>query len=275
MTKENTIRPGSRRNGRGRLKSHMSQTASKGSPPLETTEERKTSLKKVKTSKAQQLQYFQLQVNRPFGLWAMSLEEARIRVAQIYSVPPETVVLVGEHSPQHIVTVDLLIMHPASKSVLLIQRGKPPYLGLWALPGGHVEVGKHETLDEAAQRELLEETGLECVADWHLHQLAAFGDPGRDPRGNYVSILYVAVATTTDLPVVRASDDAASACWFALSDLPDLAFDHGKMIEQALASLGTRAQPKAFCQFNTSEELDAWCAQRGLRLVPDEEREER
>jgi 8-oxo-dGTP diphosphatase len=231
-------------------------------------------LNQDQTSETQHLPYFALQVSQPYGTWAESAEQARLLAAATYSVPLEAVSLTGEHRPQHIVTVDLLIIHPTSKSVLLIQRGKPPYLGLWALPGGHVEVARCETLSEAARRELWEETGLECSTSWHLHQIAAFGDPGRDPRGNYISVLYVAVADTADLPIVSAGDDAESAAWFALAALPDLAFDHAQMIATAVASLSAEVAPP-FCHTNSWEELDAWCARRGLRVVPDEEGEER
>lgn len=134
--------------------------------------------------------------------------------------------------PQHFVTVDLLIVHPASQSVLLIQRQKPPFKDCWALPGGHVEVSRQETLEQAARRELHEETGLECSASWTLRQLGAFGDPGRDPRGPYVSVLYGALADTLEQPSVLAGDDAGSVAWFPLHALPPLAFDHGRMLHQ-------------------------------------------
>jgi 8-oxo-dGTP diphosphatase len=146
--------------------------------------------------------------------------------------------------PQHFVTVDLLIMHQASQCVLLIQRCRPPFAGSWALPGGHVEVDRQETLEQAARRELHEETGLECEENWILQQMGAFGDPGRDPRGAYVAILYAALVTTPEQPVARAGDDAGAVAWFPLHALPELAFDHAHMIQHASQRLAT---PRWLC----------------------------
>lgn len=134
-------------------------------------------------------------------------------------------------TPQHFVTVDLLIVHPESQSVLLIQRRKAPFEGCWALPGGHVEVSLQETLEQAARRELREETSLD--GDLHFQQVGVFGDPGRDPRGPYISILYSALVLPDEQPVVKAGDDAGAVVWFPLADLPPLAFDHGQMIQSA------------------------------------------
>ncbi|HRT31038.1 MAG TPA: NUDIX hydrolase, partial [Anaerolineae bacterium] len=89
--------------------------------------------------------------------------------------------------PRPMLTVDIALARPGPRGpeVLLIQRGHPPFKGAWALPGGFVEEG--ETLEQAARRELQEETGL---TDLPLQQLAAFGDPGRDPRGWTVSVVF-------------------------------------------------------------------------------------
>jgi 8-oxo-dGTP diphosphatase len=84
-----------------------------------------------------------------------------------------------EH-PRHAVTVDAIVVSREPKPrVLLIRRKYPPFAGMWAIPGGHVEMG--ETLEQAARRELFEETGVEVS---RLDQLYTFGDPGRDPRPN-------------------------------------------------------------------------------------------
>ena len=138
-----------------------------------------------------------------------------------------------DRQPQHFVTVDLLIVHPATQSVLLIQRKKPPFKDLWALPGGHVEVSRHETLEQAARRELREETGLECSESWALRQLGTFGDPGRDPRGPYAAVLYGTLAETSEQPIMLAGDDAKAVAWFPLQALPALAFDHARMVPYA------------------------------------------
>ena len=108
--------------------------------------------------------------------------------------------------------------------VLLIQRGWDPFKGCWALPGGHVDAG--ETSREAATRELAEEAGIDVDAD-ALRQLGVYDAPGRDPRGRYVTVAYVAVV---DRLVPAAGDDAVAARWWPLNDLPDLAFDHADIL---------------------------------------------
>ena len=115
--------------------------------------------------------------------------------------------------------------------VLLIRRGIEPFLGRWALPGGFVHL--EETLDEAARRELSEEAGIEKV---FLEQLYTFGDPGRDPRERVVSVAYYALVKLSDHKV-RAATDAKEAAWFAVDDLPKLAFDHEAIVEKAIARL--------------------------------------
>ena len=118
--------------------------------------------------------------------------------------------------------------------VLLIRRGKDPYGGCWALPGGFVDID--EDLDDAARRELEEETGLSGI---EVRQLGAYGAPDRDPRGRTVSIAYAAVLPTPVEPT--AGDDAAAAVWRSVADvLADgecLAFDHDRVLQDALASL--------------------------------------
>ena len=114
--------------------------------------------------------------------------------------------------------------------VLLIRRGRPPFAGAWALPGGFVDM--EETLDAAAARELREETGLEGVA---LEQLHTFGDLGRDPRGRTVSVVHIGIAGEGVAGAVRGGDDASEADWHPIDSLPPLAFDHDKIL--ALAKL--------------------------------------
>ncbi len=112
-------------------------------------------------------------------------------------------------------------------AVLLIRRGKPPFEGRWALPGGFVRLD--ETLEEAAERELAEETGLKGV---YLEQLCTFGEVDRDPRERVVTVAYFALVKPGD-PVTRASTDAAEARWFPVDRLPRLAFDHGGILAAA------------------------------------------
>jgi 8-oxo-dGTP diphosphatase len=119
--------------------------------------------------------------------------------------------------------------------VLLIQRGKPPFQGDWALPGGFVNVG--ESPRHAASRELEEETG---IRDVHLEQLRTFGDPGRDPRGHTVTVAYLAVVAASASPQGEAGSDAAQARWWPIGDLPPLAFDHADILTYALQALHSR-----------------------------------
>lgn len=129
--------------------------------------------------------------------------------------------------PRPAVTADVAIVTlEATPRVLLIQRKDAPFAGSWALPGGFVE--ENEPLDDAARRELKEETGVEGV---ELTQLGAFGDPGRDPRGWTVTIAYLARVRPGDVEPI-AADDAVDAAWFSLVELPPMAFDHADILEQ-------------------------------------------
>lgn len=120
-------------------------------------------------------------------------------------------------------TVDGVIIH--NGRLLLIRRGTPPFRDDWALPGGFVEYG--ETVETAVQREVREETGLETS----IRQLVGvYSDPDRDPRGHTVSVAFL-LAVGSGSP--QSGDDAAEARWFSLDELPELAFDHAKIVRDA------------------------------------------
>jgi 8-oxo-dGTP diphosphatase len=138
--------------------------------------------------------------------------------------------------PRPSLTVDLVVItrEPAAR-VLLIRRKGEPFAGAWALPGGFVN--ENEPLADAARREMQEETG---VAGLDLEQLAAFGDPGRDPRGWTVTVAFLARVDANSLQP-QAADDAAEVGWHPLDQLPRLAFDHAKILERARARLRDRA----------------------------------
>lgn len=123
--------------------------------------------------------------------------------------------------------------HGRAREVLLIRRVREPFAGAWALPGGFVE--PFERPEDAARRELAEEAGLRLHAPFAL--VGVYGEPGRDPRGWTVSAAY-AVFLEHDAPQLSAGDDAAEARWFALDDLPPLAFDHDRIVADALVVLG-------------------------------------
>lgn len=130
--------------------------------------------------------------------------------------------------PRPALTVDLLLTTgEARPRVLLIRRKHEPFADRWALPGGFVDEG--ETLAAAAHRELQEETGL-AIGD--LEQFRAYGDPGRDPRGWTVSIVFRAQVDPAQLRP-QAADDAADVGWFPLDEPPLLAFDHGRILADA------------------------------------------
>jgi 8-oxo-dGTP diphosphatase len=134
--------------------------------------------------------------------------------------------------PRPALTVDIVLFHRSGvdTEVLLIKRGREPFKGRWALPGGFVD--EDESLEAAAARELREETGLRGIK---LEQLAAFGDPGRDPRGHTVSVVFY--GTVSNRGVVIADDDAAEAEWHSASHPPKLAFDHRRILRSAMERL--------------------------------------
>jgi len=133
------------------------------------------------------------------------------------------------HYPRPAVTVDAILISP-NKSVLLIERGREPYQGTWALPGGFIEMD--EELDVACQRELMEETGLRVDS---LKQFKAYGGVNRDPRHRTISVLFYAF--TDDEMIANAGDDAANARWFPINELPELAFDHGLILNEFIAEV--------------------------------------
>lgn len=135
--------------------------------------------------------------------------------------------------PRPMVTTDIVVFKKDAKGVkiLLIERGNPPFEGQWALPGGFVD--ENEALKTAALRELKEETQLEGI---ELSQLHTFGNPGRDPRGHCISIVYMGWLTD-EKQQVAAGDDAKEVRWFPINDLPQLAFDHKEIIALAITKL--------------------------------------
>ena len=128
-------------------------------------------------------------------------------------------------------------------SVLLIKRKYDPFKDNWAIPGGFVL--ENESLEEAVQRELLEETGIEVN---YLEQLYTFGDPDRDPRQRIISVAYFGLVKSALFQKLKASTDAAEAKWFSIKKLPDLAFDHKKILGIAIERLRAkvRYQPIGF-----------------------------
>jgi 8-oxo-dGTP diphosphatase len=136
--------------------------------------------------------------------------------------------------PAFAVTVDVVIltMSEGALHVLLVRRGEDPFQGMWAIPGGFKR--PTETLDEAARRELSEETGVDVPS--LLAQFGAYGDPERDPRMNVVTVGYLAVLR--DVGAIVAGTDAADAALVPVSDVLNgklaLAFDHLRLVRDAI-----------------------------------------
>lgn len=134
--------------------------------------------------------------------------------------------------PAYYVTTDVVVFtfRDARLHVLLIERGMEPYRGKWALPGGFLRPG--EELEACARRELTEETALE---QFLLEQVTTVGSIDRDPRGRVITVAYLALVRWGS--AVKGGSDARDARWFALDQLPKLAFDHGDLIKAARARL--------------------------------------
>src|SRR5918994_7046895 len=136
--------------------------------------------------------------------------------------------------PAFAVTVDVVVltMSEGVLQLLLVRRGEAPFKGMWAIPGGFKR--PTETLDQAAKRELDEETGVDTAN--LLTQFGAYGDPGRDPRMNVVTVAYLAVVR--DVGAVLSGTDAAAAALIPVSDVLneklELAFDHLRIVHDAV-----------------------------------------
>lgn len=149
------------------------------------------------------------------------------------------------HDQPPAVTVDVVIFtiqedeadREHQLHVLLINRHFNPFEGQWAIPGGFVRAD--ETLEQAARRELEEETGLHDV---YLEQLYTFGDPQRDPRGRVISVAYFALVRA-DQQTLRGSEEAAEVGWFSVKALPQpLAFDHAHIVRFAIDRLRAKLE---------------------------------
>ena len=135
--------------------------------------------------------------------------------------------------PHPAVTVDCVIFGFDGKSlrILLIERGLEPFKGSWALPGGFVRID--ETVEEAAIRELFEETNVKGV---YMSQLSVFSQVDRDPRERVITVAFYALVKPSDHDVIR-GDDATNAQWFGLDDYPSLVFDHEQIVKAAFSQL--------------------------------------
>jgi 8-oxo-dGTP diphosphatase len=168
----------------------------------------------------------------PHDLEQTTMSQTSPATCDPQSVSPGDEVIPYER-PSVAVDIVLLAWRDDELSVLLIRRRHGPYEGYWALPGGFV--GIDESLEEAAARELAEETGIQKVS---LNQVHTYGKPKRDPRMRVISVAYWGMLAGESGDQARGGDDAAEASWWPVADLPPLAFDHDTIIADALARSG-------------------------------------
>lgn len=132
--------------------------------------------------------------------------------------------------PRPAVTVDAIVFRTSGNEteVLLIKRGNSPFEGMWAAPGGFIDMD--ETPEAAVGRELAEETGITGI---RLFQYHTYGDVDRDPRHRTISIAYTGLLLDPD-QIATGGDDAAEAAWFPVNKLPPMAFDHDQVVADAI-----------------------------------------
>ena len=160
--------------------------------------------------------------------------------------------------PRPAVTADCVVMtKDAMPKVLLIERGNDPFKGCWAFPGGFMNMD--ETAVQCAIRELKEETELK-VSD--IHQIGAYSNVDRDPRGRTITIAYLAII---EAPTeVRGQDDAAKAQWFPINKLPPLAFDHYEIINDAIVMYD---QMQSFSLETSQEIAEKFAKHKGFDIT--------
>jgi 8-oxo-dGTP diphosphatase len=136
--------------------------------------------------------------------------------------------------PRPAVTTDTIVFKSGTKCIefLLIKRKRDPFKDYWALPGGFLEID--ETPDEGAKRELMEETG---VSDIVLKEVGTFGDIHRDPRGRTITIAYYSFLKNNNNSQIKALSDASDVSWFSINDIPQMAFDHRSILDEAILKM--------------------------------------
>jgi 8-oxo-dGTP diphosphatase len=191
--------------------------------------------------------------NNPYHrLTPISIPKKETKTMTAYSPDAEEKAFLDSYEPKEYPSIGLtadivaLTIRNGEFSVLLIKRGDHPYKGRWALPGGFVN--PNETSEEAATRELIEETGIDLDRA-HLEQLKTYSFPNRDPRTRVVSTAYLALIP--NLPTPEAGDDAAEAHFFAVKDVLaaedsedkiHLAFDHEQIIRDGVERAASKLE---------------------------------
>ena len=190
-------------------------------------------------------------------------------IIKLHGVSSKEIVSMADQAAGVLVTVNIVIPRflPSGWEVLLIQRNKQPYQGMWALPGGHLS-GEDSSLEAAAQRETREETGLDIPL--HLFKQVQTFEDFEDPRGKYVCLLYVLSEPLGPEARIEAGDDACRVQWHAVENvqnLPDLTFNHIRLLGMALRQLFTSYYQNALgmqeidsCQCEVEEPSGLRCA---------------
>jgi len=170
-----------------------------------------------------------------------------------------------------LVTVDIVVftIEDGRLKVLLIQRKRDPFKHMWAIPGGFIHM--EESLEQAASRHLWDETN---IRDIYLKQLAAFGEPNRDPRSRVITVAYYALVSSDRLKPI-AKDNAENIGWFCVTDLPNLAFDHQTIVTKALKGLKDDLESTAIAFQLLPEKFTLTELQRVHELILDKELDKR
>ena len=173
--------------------------------------------------------------------------------------------------PHPAVTADVVLftIENDDLKVLLIQRGREPQEGEWAIPGGFIDID--ETLGQAAKRELREETGVNAR---FLEQLYTFGNPDRDPRERIITVAFFSLMPVEEL-TIAAGDDASDARLYSIDDLPPLAFDHDSILRVALQRVKERLSDSFYAFQILSKAFTMYELRRVYELFLDEEIDKR
>lgn len=202
------------------------------------------------------------------------LSPEEIPAVQAAAAAPDVLDVMEEQLASYelpLVSVDIAVftVEDNKLKLLLIQRMREPYQHMWALPGGIIRM--QETLEQAAERRLREQTN---VTNIYLEQLSAFGAPERDPRSRVITVAYYALVRAENLSL-EPHANAENIGWFCINELPDLAFDHGHIVEAALSRLKRRLESSSIAFQLLPEKFTLTELQRVYELILDKQLDKR